>query len=81
MTSVMAEQEKRGQKRKVLTLEQRVKVLKMADEGKSGRAIAAELQVGKTQVHKIVKDKENLMKEWEDGGNTEKGYQDKINRL
>ena len=77
----MAEQEKRGQKRKVLTLEQRVKVLKMADEGKSGRAIAAELQVGKTQVHKIVKDKENLMKEWEDGGNTEKGYQDKINRL
>ena len=55
MTSVMAEQEKRGQKRKVLTLEQRVKVLKMADEGKSGRAIAAELQVGKTKFTRLLK--------------------------
>ena len=54
-------------KRKVPTLEERVSVIRNADSGSSCRAIAAELGVGKTQVQTIVKDREDIMRKWEEG--------------
>ena len=56
-----------SRKRKVLTLEERVSVIRNADSGSSCRAIAAELGVGKTQVQTIVKDREDIMRKWEEG--------------
>ena len=57
-----------SRKRKVLTLEERVSVIQNADSGSSCRAIAAELGAGKTQVQTIVKDREDIMRKWEEGG-------------
>ncbi len=54
-------------KSEVLTLEERVSVIKKADSGTSCRAIASEFGVGKTQVQIIVKEKEDIMKRWEEG--------------
>ena len=42
-------------------------VIKKADSGTSCRAIASEFGVGKTQVQTIVKEKEDIMKRWEEG--------------
>ena len=47
-----------GRKRKVLTLEDRVKVVDRLTSGKSARSIAASLGVGKTQIQAIGKEKE-----------------------
>ena len=48
------------EKRKILTLEERVSVLKKVGDGKSCRSIALELGVGKTQIQSIVKEKTSL---------------------
>ena len=58
---------KMSRKRKILTLEERVSVLKKAGDGKSCRSIALELGVGKTQIQSIVKEKDVIMKRWESG--------------
>ncbi len=42
-------------------------VIKKVDSGTSCRAIASEFGVGKTQVQTIVKEKEDIMKRWEEG--------------
>ena len=55
--SVLLLPTKMNRKREVLTLEERVSVIRNADSGSSCRAIAAELGVGKTQVQTIVKDR------------------------
>ena len=46
-----------SRKRKVLTLEERVSVLKKVGDGKSCRSIAPELGVGITQIQSIVREK------------------------
>ena len=51
-----------SRKRKVLSLEERVSVLKKVDEGKSCRAVSNELGVGKMQVQTIVKEREDIEK-------------------
>ena len=51
--------------RKVLTIEQRVKVLELADTGKSCRSIAEDFGVGKTQIQTIVKRKAEVLEEFE----------------
>jgi len=56
-----------SRKRKVLTWEERVSVIKKVDSGSWCRAIAAEIEVGKTHVQTIVKEKEDTMKRWEAG--------------
>jgi len=56
-----------SRKSKVLTLEERVSVIKKVDSGSLCRAIAAETGVGKTEVQTIVKEKEDIMKRWEAG--------------
>ena len=51
--------------RKVLTVEQRVKVLELAGSGKSCRSIAEDFGVGKTQIQTIVKRKAEVLEEFE----------------
>ena len=56
-----------SKKRKALTLEEKVKVIRLNEKGESVRRIAAELDVGKTQIASIVKSREEVLKQWEDG--------------
>ena len=46
-----------SRKRKFLTLEERIKVIERSDKGDAARRIAADLNVGKTQIQNIIKDK------------------------
>ena len=57
----------RDGKRKILSLEQRVEVLKMLDKGSTTRAVAAHFGCGRTQVSSIKGNKDHIMKEWEAG--------------
>ena len=63
-----------SRKRKVLSLEERVSVLKKVDEGKSCRAVSNKLGVGKTQVQTIVKEREDILRRWESGKRSNKKY-------
>lgn len=56
-----------AQKRKFLTLEQRVRVIEKLDKGLSVRKIAEELDCGKTQISNIKADKKAILEEWESG--------------
>lgn len=51
----------RGVKRKTLSLDQRVKVIRLNEQGKSARIIAKEMDVGKTQIGNILKEKKDIM--------------------
>jgi len=42
-------------KQKCMTLEERVKCIKLLDSGKSSRVVANELGVGRTQVQNVLK--------------------------
>ena len=46
-------------KRKILSLEERVKVLQRADKGEKPGAIALSFACGRTQISNIIKDKVN----------------------
>ena len=50
-------------KHKVLTLDDRVRVTKLLDSGKSAHQIALQYGCGRTQILKINTDQEGLMKE------------------
>lgn len=56
-----------SRKRKILCLEERVKVLKLCERGESCRKVASDFGVGKTQIQAIMKNKDEIMKHW-DGG-------------
>ena len=56
-----------NKKRKVLTLEQKVKVIKLNEKGDSHRVIVESFEVGKTQIGSIVKNKDEILKQWENG--------------
>ena len=49
-----------SQKRKTLTLEERIKVIERSDKGDAARRIAADFNIGKTQIQNIIKDKVQL---------------------
>ena len=61
-------------KRKILSLQERVTVLKRLEYGTSCRVIAAELQSGKMQIGRIRLDKEAIMAEWNSGGRPDLKY-------
>ncbi len=54
-----------SKKRKALTLEEKVKVIRLNEKGKSVRRIAAELDVGKTQIASIVKSRDKVLQQLE----------------
>ena len=60
--------------RKVMSLKERINVLKKIDEGKSCHAISSELGVGKTQIQAIVKERDDIQRRWESGEQSDKKY-------
>lgn len=54
-------------KRKCLSLEDRVKVVKLLDSGRSSRDIASDFGVGRTQIQNVAKRKRDIMDEYESG--------------
>ena len=56
-----------SKKCKVMTLDERVRVIKLSNQGDSARKIATSLGVGKTQVQTVIRNKEEILKEWESG--------------
>ena len=54
-------------RRKILTLDDRVDVLKRIDNGESCRSIAAAVNCGKSQISRIRSDRAAILKEWESG--------------
>lgn len=54
-------------KRLVLTLEQRVKVIKAAENGETTRKIADRFSVGRTQVQQILKNKVKILEDFQKG--------------
>ena len=61
-----------SRKRKILTLEDRVKVARRLTSGESARFIAASLGVGMTQIQTIAKEKYDILRRWEAGENGER---------
>ena len=61
-------------KSKILTLDDRVDVLKRIDNGESCRSIAAAVNCGKTQISRIRNDRAAIMKEWESGARCDLKY-------
>ena len=54
-------------KRKILTLQQRVDVIKRIDAGLSVWAVALDVGCGKTQIGRILGQKADILKDWEAG--------------
>ena len=61
-------------KRKILSLQRRVDVLRRLDSGVSCRAIANDIGCGKTQICRIHSEREAVMREWETGGRSDLKY-------
>ena len=61
-------------KRKVLSLQRRVDVLRRLDSGVSCHAIAKDIGCGKTQICRICSEREAVMREWETGGRSDLKY-------
>ncbi len=61
-------------RRKILTLDDRVDVLKRIDNGKSCRSIVAAVNCGKSQISRIRSDKAAILKEWESGARYDVKY-------
>ncbi len=59
-----------SKKRKLLTLEEKVKVIRLNEKDDSSRRIAAEFDVGKTQINSIVKNKDEILQQWESGSSS-----------
>ena len=56
-----------ARKRKQLTLEERVRVVERSEKGETAIAIAASVDVGKTQIQTIIREKESIRRGWECG--------------
>ena len=63
-----------SRKRKILDLQQRMKVIERHEKGESARLIAASLHVGKTQIQSIIKEKDAVKNRWESGANSAQKY-------
>ena len=61
-------------RRKILTLDDRVDVLKRIDNGESCRGIAAAVNCGKSQISRIRSDRAAILKEWESGARYDLKY-------
>ena len=58
-----------ARKRVVLSLNDKVKVIRLHEKGNSSRKLAAEFNMGKTQINNIIAGKEKVIEEWDGGVN------------
>ena len=63
-----------ARRRKILTLDDRVDVLKRIDKGESCRSIATAVNCGKSQISRIRGDRAEILKEWESGARYDLKY-------
>ena len=63
-----------SRKRKVLSLAQRLSVIKKWESSKSCRGIAEELGVGKTQIQTIIQERKDIVQKWEAGERPDMKY-------
>ena len=56
-------------KRVVLSLNDKVKVIRLHEKGNSSRKLAAQFKAGKTQINNIIAGKEKVIEEWDGGVN------------
>ena len=56
-------------KQVVLSLDDKVKVIRLHEKGDSSRKLVAEVNVGKTQINNIIAGKEKVIEEWDGGVN------------
>ena len=63
-----------SRKRNILSLEETVKVVECLSNGESARSVAQSLNVGKTQVLAIAKDKDDILRRWRHGVNGDGKY-------
>ena len=61
-------------KRKTLTLEERVKVVKAHEAGESAHKISERISCGKTQIQTVIRNKAAIMQEWETGGSSKRKH-------
>ena len=61
-------------KRKILSLEQRVDVLRRLDSGESCRAVAVSCGCGKSEIAQVRTEREEITKEWQSGGRSDLKY-------
>ena len=61
-------------RRNILTLDDRVYVLKRIDNGESCRSIATAVNCGKSQISRIRSDRAAILKEWESGARYDLTY-------
>lgn len=54
-------------KRKMLTLEEKVKVLRLNEKGEKAKIISLSMEVGMTQIYSICRNRDAILKEWESG--------------
>ena len=64
----------RDRKRKILTLEQRLEVIKQLDSGKYCRKVAEDFGCGKTQIARCKTERVDILKEWESGSRSDLKY-------
>ena len=56
-----------GQKRKILSLEECMKVMDRLTKGESARVIPTSLSIGKTQIKTMANDREEIQRRCQDG--------------
>jgi hypothetical protein len=56
-----------SRKRKILTLEEKVKVIRLNEKGDGSRIIATNFGVEKTQINNIILSKDSILKQWQGG--------------
>ena len=71
-----------------MTLDKQVCVIKLSNQGDLARKIVASLGLGKTQVQRVIRNKEEILNEWESGVSGKQKYSqvrktqyDDLNRL
>ena len=62
------------QERKILILEERIKVVERNEKGESCPSIADSMGVGKTQIQSIIRERESLKNRWEAGEAANRKY-------
>lgn len=64
----------KSRKRKLLTLEERVDVIKRSRKGETSITISKSLNVGKTQIQNIVREQDKIIAAWENGVSADRKY-------
>ncbi len=63
-----------AKKRNVLPLETRIRAIELFEKGLSAKKISVDLGCGKTQIQKIIQEKDTIMAKWKEGVSCQRKY-------